>query len=315
MLLNLLDDGAEKDGAGWVTHPGVELAVGLVGAQLGVTEVVAGSLGLLGEGDHVGRRGEVPVVVGPELASGTDASLHLVDDQEHAVLLGDLAQTTEEGGRGVVVATLGLDGLNDDGTGGNAVVENQVLDLGEGSLLSLLVLLDVLLQRVLEEGEGGLGPVEGGDIQLVNGLGAGGGERAKQTTVEGGLEGHDGELLGGAGRLIVHGGEQLLLGEPDVGTATLLLALPHESGLVGSLVGVGAGHGSEDLVQTLGGDLEDTGAQDLGPVVGREVAQSRAVDQCVDNGIALHGLDEVRVVVAHGNGSNLGVAIVEAAKR
>lgn len=315
MLLNLLDDGAEEDGAGWVTHPGVELAVGLVGAQLGVTEVVAGSLGLLGEGDHVGGRGEVPVVVGPELAGGADAGLHLVDNQEDAVLLGDLAQAAEEGGRGVVVTTLGLDGLDDDGTGGNAVVEDQVLDLGEGSLLGLLVLLDVLLERVLEEGEGSLGPVEGGDVKLVDGLGAGGGEGAKQTAVEGGLEGHDGELLGGAGRLVVHGGEKLLLSELDVGTATLLLALPHESSLVGSLVGVGAGHGSEDLVQTLGGDLEDTGAQDLGPVIGRKVAQSRTVDQGVDDCIALHGLDEVGVVVAHGDRSNLGVAIIEVIQR
>lgn len=94
-------------------------------------------------------------------------------------------------------------------------------------------------------------------------------------------------------------------------TATLLLALPHESGLVGSLVGVGAGHGSEDLVQTLGCHLEDTGAQDLGPVIGREVAQSGAVDQSVDDRIALHGLDEMRVVVAHGDRGNLGVAIIE----
>lgn len=205
VLLNLLDDGAEENGARWVTHPRVELAVGLVGPQLGVAKVVASGLGLLGEGHHVGRRGQVPVVMGPELAGGADARLHLVDDQQHTVLLGDLAQAAEEGGRGVVVASLGLDGLNNDGARGDAVVEDQILDLGKGGLLGLLVLLNVFLQRVLEQREGGLGPVECGDVQLVDRLGAGGGERAEQAAVEGGLEGHDGELLRGAGRLVVHG--------------------------------------------------------------------------------------------------------------
>src|SRR5687768_117008 len=80
LLLDLLDDGAEDDGAGWVAHPGVELAVGLVGAELDVAVVVAGGLGLLGEGDHVGRGLEVPVLVRPELAGSANTGLHLVDD-------------------------------------------------------------------------------------------------------------------------------------------------------------------------------------------------------------------------------------------
>lgn len=94
--LNLVDDAAEQQSTGWVTHPGVELAVRLVGLQVVTGEVVTGGLGLLGEGDHVGRRLEVPVLVSPELAGGTDTSLDLVDNHEDVVALGDLAETAEE---------------------------------------------------------------------------------------------------------------------------------------------------------------------------------------------------------------------------
>lgn len=192
--LDLLDDTAEDQGTGWVTHPGVELTVRLVGAESRVAEVVTSGLGLLGEGDHVRRGGQVPVVVGPELAGSTDTGLHLVDDEEHLVALGDVTQALEEGGRGVVVTTLGLDGLDHDG--GHGVVEllDETLDLLEAALLLGGVLLDVLLQRVLQLGEGSLGPVKGGDVQLVDGLGAGGGQGTEETAVEGRLEGQDGEL-------------------------------------------------------------------------------------------------------------------------
>lgn len=143
--LDLVDDAAEEQGARGVAHPRVELAVGLVGAQGRVAEVVAGGLGLLAEGHHVRGRGQVPVLVGPELAGGADAGLHLVDDEEHAVLLGDLAQAAEEGGRGVVVAALGLNGLDDDGARGHVVVLDEVLNLGERVGLGLRVLFNVVL--------------------------------------------------------------------------------------------------------------------------------------------------------------------------
>lgn len=305
--VDLLDDATEDQGTGRVTHPGVELAVRLVGAQSRVAEVVTGSLGLLGEGDHVGGSLQVPVVVGPELTGGTDTGLHLVDDEEDVVALGDLAQATEEGGGGVVVTTLGLDGLDHDG--GNGVVEllDQTLNLLQAALLLLGVLLDVLLQRVLQGGEGGLGPVKGRDIQLVDGLAAGGGERSEETAVEGRLEGQDGKL-GRAGTLVVHGGLELLLGELNLGTTTLQLAVVHESSLVGSLVGIGTSHGSENLVETLGGSTQDTSLQDVSPVGRGEVTQSGTVDQSVGHLRRLGSLHEVGVVVTNGNGSNLSIA-------
>lgn len=95
--LNLPDDGTEQDGARRVAHPRVELTVRLVRSEFVVAKVVARGLGLLGEGDHVRGRLEAPVLVGPELARGTDAGLHFVDDEEDVVLFGELAEAAEEG--------------------------------------------------------------------------------------------------------------------------------------------------------------------------------------------------------------------------
>jgi hypothetical protein len=63
----------------------------------------------------------------------------------------------------------------------------------------------------------------------------------------------------------------------------------------------------EDLVEAWGRGLEDTGAQDGGPVVRREIAERRTVDDGVDHLGGLSGLDEGGVVVAEGDGGDLGV--------
>jgi len=306
--LDLLDDTAVDQGAGGVTHPGVELAVRLVGAQGRVAIVVTGSLSLLGEGNHVRGSLQVPVVVGPELSGGTDTGLHLVDDEEHVGALGDLAQTLEESGRGVVVATLGLDGLNHDSSDGVVELLDEALNLIKAALLLGGVLMDVFLQRVLQGREGSLGPVKGGDIDLVDSLAAGGRQGAEETAMEGRLEGEDREL-GRAGNLVVHGRQQLLLGELNLVTTTLHLAVVHEGGLVGSLVGIRASHGSEDLVQALGGSLEGTGLQDVGPVSRGEVTQSRTVNQGIEHLRRLRNLLQVGVVVADGDGGDLSIHI------
>lgn len=305
--LDLLNDTTEDEGTSGVTHPGVELTVRLVGTQGGVTVVVTGGLGLLREGHHVGRGLEVPVVVGPELACSSNTGLHLIDDEENVVTLGDLAQAAEEGRRGVVVSTLGLDGLDNDG--GDRVVPflDQTLGLLEAALFLLGVLLSMLFKWVLEGGERRLGPVEGRDVELVDGLTAGGGQTAKETAVESRLEGHDRQLWG-AWRLVVHGSLQFLLSELLLGTSTLQLTVVHESGFVGSLVGVRSGHGGEDLVQALGGDLEDTSVQDVSPVSRGEVAQGWSVDQRGSHLGRLSDFGEMGVVVANRDRSNLSVA-------
>ncbi len=89
--LDFLDDSSEEDGARGVAHPGVELAVRLVGAEIGVAKVVAGGLGFLGEGDHIWGLGHVPMLMSPEFAGGADAGLDFVDDEENIVASCNLA--------------------------------------------------------------------------------------------------------------------------------------------------------------------------------------------------------------------------------
>ena len=115
-------------------------------------------------------------------------------------------------------------------------------------------------------GEGGLRPVECGDVEFVDWFATRCGEAAEQTTVEGGFEGEDREF-GRARGLVVHGGGDLFCCEIDIGTASLLTALPHERSFVGKLVGVGASLGREDLIQTLRRNFEYTGLEDRSPVV------------------------------------------------
>jgi len=85
------------------------------------------------------------VIVRPELARGADARLHLVDDEQDVVLARQLAQAFEEGGRGVVVAAFGLDGLDDDGGGRERPFFDQALRLFEAALLFGGVLGGVLV--------------------------------------------------------------------------------------------------------------------------------------------------------------------------
>ena len=84
----------------------------------------------------------------------------------------------------------------------------------------------------------------------------------------------------------------------------------HEGGLVGSLIGIRARHGGEHLVQSLGGNLEDTGVQDVGPVMGREVTQGGSVDQRSGHLGRSSNLLEMRVVVANRNGGDLSVTAI-----
>lgn len=235
LVKDLLNDSLAHDDTGRVTDPGVELAVGLVGDEHLVTEEVSGSLGLLGEGDHVRRGGQVPVVVSPEGTGGTEAGLDLISDENTAVLLGDVTETLEEGGGSVVVTTLRLNRLNDETSNGAVPCGHDALNLLEASLLLSGVVLDMLLKRVLESRERSLGPVEARDVELVNGLGAGGGKRAETTAMERVLEAHDGEL-GGARLGVLKARADLLL--VPLGVATLSAAVEHEGGLVGQLVGL-----------------------------------------------------------------------------
>lgn len=128
----------------------VELSVWLVRPQLVVAEVVSSGLSLLGEGDHVWWVLKVPVIVSPELARSTNASLHLIHNQEDIVLSSDFTQTAEERWAGVVVTTLGLNWLDDDGGWWGVVGGDDLLGLSQAASLLASVLFDVVLEWVLE---------------------------------------------------------------------------------------------------------------------------------------------------------------------
>jgi hypothetical protein len=307
--LNFLDDTTEDESARGVTHPGVELAVGLVGTQGRVAEVVTGSLSLLREGNHIGRSLKVPVVVGPEFTGGTNAGLDLVDDEEDIVALSDFTETAEEGGGSMVITTLRLNGLHYDSSDGVVPFLDQALGFLQAALLLLSVLLSVLLERILQRREGSLGPVKGGDIELVNGLTASRGKTAEETTVEASLKRHDRQLRRSGG-LVQHTRLKLFLGEFLLGAATLLLTVVHESGLISGLVGVGTRHSGKYLVQALGSDLQNASLQDVSPVSGREITKSWPVDQGGSHLRRSGHLEKVRVVVTNGNRRDLGIAAV-----
>lgn len=298
--LNFANDATEEQSLGWVTHPGVELTVGLVRAQVLGAVVVTSSLGFLGEGNHVRGVLEVPVLVSPEFTSSTNTSLNLINDQQNVVLASNGTELLEELWASVVVATFALDGLNNNGSRGQVPALDKVFNLIYTGLLSLGILLGVLLKRVFELGEGCLGPVESRNIKLVNGLGASSRQASKKTAVETSLEGQDGKLSR-AGGLVVHGTLNLLGSKVDVRAASLDLSLVHKGSLVGNLVGIGTGHGSVDIVKSLGGDLEDTSLQDVGPGMGRKVAKSRSVDNGINHFRGLGDFSELRVVVSNRN--------------
>lgn len=54
------------------------------------------------------------------------------------------------------------------------VVQQDVFGFVEAALFFCCVFGLVLMQGILEDWEGGLWPVEGGDVELVDGFGAGG---------------------------------------------------------------------------------------------------------------------------------------------
>ena len=307
LVKDLLDDSSGHDDTGRVTDPGVELAVSLVGDELLITEEVTSSLGLLGEGDDIRGRRKLPVVVAPEGTSSTEASLDLIGNQGDTVLLGDVTETLEESRGGVVVTTFGLNGLNDETSNGALPRGDEDLDLLEASLLLSSVLLNVLLKRVLESREGSLGPVEGGDIKLVNSLGSSGRERTETTAVEGVPEAHDGKLRG-TRACVIEARSLVLLGPLNTLTS-LSASVEHESSLVGKLVGLGTRLSSEDVVETLGGNSHETSVEEVNPLLAGEVTDGRSVNEGRDHLGGLRSLDEGGVVVANRDGGNLSVDI------
>lgn len=116
--------------------------------------------------------------------------------------------------------------------------------------------------------------------------------------------------VGGTRLGVVEARGDFLLGPLNTLT-TLLSSVEHHGSLVGQLIGLRTRLGGEDLVQSLGGGPKETILQDIVPLAGGEVTQSRTVDQGRDKLRGLSGLDQSRVVVANRNGGNLRVAVLK----
>jgi hypothetical protein len=89
----------------------------------------------------------------------------------------------------VVVAALGLHGLDDDAGDLGLKLAQRALHLGQAAPLLGRVGVGVRLERVAQTRKVHRRPVEGRDVDLVHHLGARRRERAKQPPVEGAVEG------------------------------------------------------------------------------------------------------------------------------
>ena len=146
--------------------PGCRLAaISARGQQRAAGDAAAEALG---QRHDVGRDAEV--LVGEPLAGAAAAGLHLVEDQQQLVLVGQLAQAGEEAGGRNADAAFALDRLDQDG--GRLVVDQR----DDGA--------EVAERGVAEAGQ------QRADALVVLGLGRGG-DGAVGAAVEAALEGDD----------------------------------------------------------------------------------------------------------------------------
>ncbi len=83
----------------------------------------------------------------PPLAGRAEAGLHLVEDEQELVFVGELAQLLEELGAEVVVAAFALDRLDDESRDVVSVLRHRGLDLGHGLALERHCRLETLRRR------------------------------------------------------------------------------------------------------------------------------------------------------------------------
>lgn len=95
-------------------------------------EVVPSCLHFLGEGEEIGRGGQVPLLGSPESAGGSSSGLDLIYNEGSIVVLSNLLQLLEEVGGGMVISSFALHRLYNDGC------HRTLLLPGQDSLLCLL---------------------------------------------------------------------------------------------------------------------------------------------------------------------------------
>ena len=134
----------------------------------------------LGGGEDV--RGDARPLVGEQLAGAPHAALHLVIDEQQAVLVAQCAQALEEAGRRRADAALALDRLDEDR---RRLRPDRLLRRREVAERHLVEALDLRAEAL--------------EVLLL----AAGGDGGERAAVEGALEGDDAEPLWAAFRILV----------------------------------------------------------------------------------------------------------------
>lgn len=109
--------------------------------------------------------------------------------------------------------------------------------------------------------------------------------------------------------MIQHRRRHVFWRKVHVGATTLELPAPHESCFVRGFIGIGASHGSEDLIEAFGCNPQDARLENGRPVVLGEVAKGRAIDQRGSHFRRGRREEKGRVVVADRNGGNLSIDV------
>ena len=238
---------------------------------------------------------------GPHLAGDAHAALHLVEDEEHFVLVAYLAQLLEELGAEVVVAALALYRLDDDGGYAVGVVHQRVLDLLYRLRLKPLYLAEVLLER-----EGYLRVDDArplGEFRvalvLVRVVGVRDGERVAAAPVEGLVEVHYLRAFAS-----VEG-----LAWRDFALLDELLHLPVHRDLEGVLDGERTVVDEEHVVVTLWHGYLAEGLDEVRHLLRVDVGVRDLVDCGAEYFLLEFLVVELRVVHAEGRGGEEGVKV------
>mmetsp|Transcript_25415 Transcript_25415/g.57321 ORF Transcript_25415/g.57321 Transcript_25415/m.57321 type:complete len:509 (+) Transcript_25415:128-1654(+) len=306
VLLDRVKERLELHHLRGVSHPRVEDAVPLRGAELGPS-VVPPRLHLLAERYDVRRILQAPPLVRPECPRAPPARLDLVDDERDAAPRRDVPQLAEEVVGRVVVPPLGLDGLDDDrGHVGpvrrRVAVGDRPLREVEAPRLLLGVLGRVPVEGVRRPREVHRGPVERRYVHLVYRLAVRGRHTSQETAVERAVERQDGEVRG-ARRPVRHAAVHILGAR---GTSPPLPGLvPDERGLEGVLVRAAPAHHRVGVREAGGGEAHEGRLDPARPVVRGEHAEARALEEEGQVGRVGHGRVHGRVVVPDGKGGDL----------
>mmetsp|Transcript_3993 Transcript_3993/g.10060 ORF Transcript_3993/g.10060 Transcript_3993/m.10060 type:complete len:220 (+) Transcript_3993:601-1260(+) len=217
--------------------------------------------------------------MGPGAARGHKARLDLVDDEDHVLLKGQLAERSEILGRGMAVTTFSLDWFDDHGRNVAIVFANDLPGCIKGVLDRLGIHCRVVLERVLHLGKGRHGPVHCCDVELMYGFRAGARKGAKSAAMEGPFEGE--HLPSRAWPAVEHRRLGLFLGD-GIGPATLEKAPPlrlHNHGDLHSVfIGARPARHRLHLGETRWGHCPEACLEQVAPSFGRHHPQRHPVN-------------------------------------